>query len=315
MQVAIDEDLPILMTVAPNGTFIPEVKQWAGRFVKDADPYIIEDLDKRGLLFKSKEYTHTYPFCWRCDTPLLYYARPTWYIRTSELKDKLVSLNKEINWYPNHIRDGRFGNWLENNIDWALGRERYWGTPLPVWECEKCHYQECIGSVAELSEKTGKDLKGLDLHRPHVDEIEYVCPKCGETMKRSCRMLIDVWFDSGSMPVAQWHYPYENQEEFKKHFPADYICEAVDQNARLVLFTTRHFNAPLWGEVFQECCLPGADPGWRRAQDVQDAREYRGSLERARFAGRGRDALVPVHSQPAWTRTPFFRRSGFRSAA
>ncbi len=228
MQVAIDNDLPILMTVAPNGTFIPEVRNWAGRFVKDADPYIIEDLNSRGLLFKSVAYTHTYPFCWRCDTPLLYYARPTWYIRTSALKDKLVGLNQEINWYPNHIKDGRFGNWLENNIDWALGRERYWGTPLPVWECESCKHQECIGSVAELSEKTHKDLTGLDLHRPYVDEIEYECPECGEKMHRVPE-LIDVWFDSGSMPVAQWHYPFENEQEFKEHFPADYICEAVDQ--------------------------------------------------------------------------------------
>ena len=246
MQVAIEEDLPILMTVAPNGTFIPEVKQWAGRFVKDADPYIIEDLKNRGLLFRKMDYTHTYPFCWRCSTPLLYYARPTWYIRTSKLKDKLVSLNQEINWYPNHIKDGRFGNWLENNIDWALGRERYWGTPLPVWECEGCHYQECVGSVEELSEKTGKDLKGLDLHRPHVDEIEYVCPKCGATMHRVPE-LIDVWFDSGSMPVAQWHYPFENKEDFKKHFPADYICEAVDQT-RGWFYSLHAISTLLFGE-------------------------------------------------------------------
>jgi len=227
-EVALAEDLPVLMTVAPNGTFIAEVRPWSGKFVKDADPFIIEDLKSRGLLFKSEDYTHTYPFCWRCGTPLLYYSRNTWYIRTSAQKDRLVSLNKEINWYPDHIKNGRFGNWLENNIDWALGRERYWGTPLPVWMCEKCGNQECIGSVQELSEKTGKDLKGLDLHRPHVDEVFYPCPKCGEKMRRVPE-LIDVWFDSGSMPVAQWHYPFENQESFKKQFPADYICEAVDQ--------------------------------------------------------------------------------------
>lgn len=228
MQVAQVEDLPILMTVSPNGTFIPEVRQWSGCFVKDVDPLIVEDLNSRGLLFKSETYTHTYPFCWRCDTPLLYYARLTWYIRTSEMKDRLVELNQKINWYPDHIKDGRFGKWLENNVDWALGRERYWGTPLPVWVCEKCDYQECIGSIKELSEKTGKDLKGLDLHRPHVDEVTYECPSCRETMRRVPE-LIDVWFDSGSMPVAQWHYPYENEEEFKEQFPSDYICEAVDQ--------------------------------------------------------------------------------------
>jgi isoleucyl-tRNA synthetase len=228
MKVSFEEDLPVLMTVSPNGTFISEVRPWSGKFVKDADPYIIEDLKNRGLLYKSEDYTHTYPFCWRCSTPLLYYARQTWYIRTSEFKDKMVSLNQEINWYPNHIKDGRFGNWLENNVDWALGRERFWGTPLPVWECSACGYQECIGSVGELSEKTGKDLAGLDLHRPHVDEVEFSCSKCGEQMHRVPE-LIDVWFDSGSMPIAQWHYPFENEASFKKQFPADYICEAVDQ--------------------------------------------------------------------------------------
>lgn len=227
-EVALAEDLPVLMTVAPNGTFIAEVRPWSGKFVKDADPFIIEDLKSRGLLFRSEEITHTYPFCWRCNTPLLYYSRNTWYIRTSALKDRLVDINQGINWYPDHIRNGRFGNWLENNVDWALGRERYWGTPLPVWMCEKCGFQECIGSVKELSEKTGKDLKGLDLHRPHVDEVFYDCPKCAERMRRVPE-LIDVWFDSGSMPVAQWHYPFENLDSFKKQFPADYICEAVDQ--------------------------------------------------------------------------------------
>lgn len=228
MKVAEKEDLPILMTVSPNGTFIPEVRPWSGRFVKDADAYIVEDLQSRGLLLKSEKYTHTYPFCWRCDTPLLYYARLTWYIRTSALKERLVSLNREINWYPDHIKNGRFGNWLENNVDWALGRERYWGTPLPVWVCDKCGNQECIGSIEELSHKTGKDLTGLDLHRPHVDEVTYSCPVCNDSMRRVPE-LIDVWFDSGSMPVAQWHYPFENKEKFQDQFPADYICEAVDQ--------------------------------------------------------------------------------------
>lgn len=228
MQIALDEDLPILMTVAADGTFIPEVRPWSGKFVKDADPFIVQDLEARGLLFRMEPYTHSYPFCWRCHTPLLYYARPTWYIRTSQYRDMLVSLNKTINWYPGHIKNGRFGNWLENNIDWALGRERYWGTPLPVWECPDCHTQQCVGSVEELSKLVGRDLSNLDLHRPYVDEVHFPCPQCGGSMKRVPE-LIDVWFDSGSMPVAQWHYPFENQEMFKKHFPADYICEAVDQ--------------------------------------------------------------------------------------
>jgi isoleucyl-tRNA synthetase len=228
MQAALDFDLPVLMTVAPDGTFIPEVSPWRGMFVKQADPLITQDLQARGLLFRAETYTHTYPFCWRCKTPLLYYARQTWYIRTSQYKEQLVALNKRINWVPGHIREGRFGNWLENNVDWALGRERYWGTPLPVWECEKCRHQECLGSVGELGQKVGRDMTRLDLHRPYVDAIHWDCPKCAGKMNRVPE-LIDVWFDSGSMPVAQWHYPFENKELFKKQFPADFICEAVDQ--------------------------------------------------------------------------------------
>ncbi|TLN08738.1 isoleucine--tRNA ligase, partial [bacterium] len=182
----------------------------------------------RGLLFKVQTYTHDYPFCWRCGTPLMYYARQTWYIRTSQYKDRMVELNESINWYPGYIKNGRFGNWLQNNVGWALGRERYWGTPLPVWECESCHTQTCVGSVKELSEKAGRDLSDLDLHRPYVDEIKLHCPDCGGKMKRVPE-LIDVWFDSGSMPYAQWHYPFEHQAEFDTHYPADFICEAVDQ--------------------------------------------------------------------------------------
>jgi isoleucyl-tRNA synthetase len=228
MNVSLEENLPLIMTVASNGTFIPEVRPWSGIFVKDADPLIIRDLQERGLLFKTELYTHTYPFCWRCSTPLLYYARPTWFIRTSAHKDELVALNDKINWYPNHIKNGRFGNWLSHNIDWALGRERYWGTPLPVWECESCHHQDCIGSVEELSKRSGRDLSQLDLHRPYVDEIRLQCLECRGTMRRVPE-LIDVWFDSGSMPYSQWHYPFENEAEFKQQYPADYICEAVDQ--------------------------------------------------------------------------------------
>lgn len=228
MQVSLDHDLPILNTVAEDGTFISEVQPWAGLFVKDADPLITRNLKERGLLFREGTYVHTYPFCWRCSTPLLYYARPTWYIRTSQFKDRMVELNDQINWYPEHIRKGRFGNWLENNVDWALGRERYWGTPLPVWECESCHNQDCIGSIAELSDRSGKSLADADLHRPYVDEITLTCGECGGRMRRVPE-LIDVWFDSGSMPVSQWHYPFENLDEFKNQFPADFICEAVDQ--------------------------------------------------------------------------------------
>ena len=247
MDMAREHNLPVLMTVLPDGTFIPEVKPWRGVFVKDADPFIIEDLQARGLLFKSEAYTHTYPFCWRCHTPLLYYARESWYIRTSVHRDQLVALNNTINWVPEHTKEGRFGNWLANNIDWALSRERYWGTPLPIWECESCRHREGIGSVQELSEKAGRDLSELDLHRPYVDQVHWDCPECGGQMRR-VPDLIDVWFDSGSMPVAQWHYPFENEEKFKEQFPADYICEAVDQT-RGWFYSLHAISTLLFGEV------------------------------------------------------------------
>ena len=228
MNAALDFDLPVLLTVKADGTFIQEVRPWSGKFVKDADPEIIQDLQNRGLMFRVGTYTHTYPFCWRCDTPLLYYARGTWFIRTTKYKDRLISHNQEVNWVPDHIKNGRFGNWLENNIDWSLGRERYWGTPLPVWECQDCHNQVCVGSVAELSELSGEDQGDLDLHRPYVDNVFLTCPECKGKMQRVPE-LIDVWFDSGAMPYAQWHAPFENEDIFEHQFPADFICEAVDQ--------------------------------------------------------------------------------------
>ncbi len=249
MQMSIENDLPILMTVNENGRFTSDVRPWSGMWVKDADPLITKDLEQRGLMFDVGTYEHTYPFCWRCDTPLLYYARPTWFIRTSELKDRLVALNENIQWYPEYIKYGRFGNWLENNIDWALGRERYWGTPLPVWECESCHQQICIGSVDELSKYAGRDLSDLDLHRPYVDSVHLTCPECNGRMSRVTE-LIDVWFDSGSMPVSQWHYPFENQSTFKEQFPADFICEAVDQTRGW--FYTLHAISAL---VFDSHCF------------------------------------------------------------
>ncbi len=249
MQMAVDYDLPILMTVNDSGRFTSDVRPWAGMWVKDADPLIIKDLQQRGLLYEVGTYTHTYPFCWRCDTPLLYYARPTWYIRTSALKDRLVDLNENINWYPGYIKHGRFGNWLENNVDWALGRERYWGTPLPVWECESCHHQLCVGSVEEMSQYAGRDLAGLELHRPYVDQVHFECPECHGRMVRVPE-LIDVWFDSGAMPVGQWHFPFENQETFKAQFPADFICEAVDQTRGW--FYTLHAISTL---VFDSHCF------------------------------------------------------------
>jgi len=228
MEMATQHNLPVLMTVLPDGTFVQDVTPWRGMFIKSADPLIVDDLRARGLLFRIEDYSHTYPFCWRCHTPLMYYARDSWYIRTSRFKDRLVELNNTINWVPQHVREGRFGNWLSNNIDWSLSRERYWGTPLPIWECEQDKHRECVGSIAELTGKVGREMPDLDLHRPYIDEITYACPQCGGTMRR-VKDLIDVWFDSGAMPFAQWHYPFENKDKFESQFPADYICEAVDQ--------------------------------------------------------------------------------------
>ncbi len=210
---------------------------FAGAFVKDADPQIMDDLERRGLLYRRDIYRHTYPFCWRCDNPLLYYAKSSWYIRTSASKDKLVSGNDEINWYPDYIKHGRFGEWLRNNVDWAISRERYWGTPIPIWECPDCGHTLCIGSVAELKAmavpESGAGMESLDLHRPYVDNVLLQCPVegCGGEMRRIPEVM-DAWFDSGAMPFAQWHYPFENQnidQEEDGRFPADYICEAVDQ--------------------------------------------------------------------------------------
>jgi len=204
---------------------------FSGKFIKDADPLILDDLKSRGLLYRSEKIHHTYPFCWRCEAPLLYYAKETWYIKTTAVKESLITGNNEINWYPEHVKYGRFGDWLENNVDWAFSRERYWGTPLPIWRCESCGQYECIGSVKNLREKAGfAGLKEpLDLHRPFVDELTFDCPKCGARMRRVPE-VIDCWFDSGAMPLAQWHYPFENDTLLEDgRFPADYICEAVDQ--------------------------------------------------------------------------------------
>jgi isoleucyl-tRNA synthetase len=227
LEVGRQFDLPVIHLVDEEGKFVPAVTPWAGRFVKEADPDIIADLDRRGLLLRAETLEHTYPLCWRCGTPLLYYARTSWYIRTTERKQQLLDANETINWYPDHIKHGRFGDWLANNIDWSLSRNRYWGTPLPIWRCEQGH-AVCIGEVADLAERAGRDLSNLDLHRPFVDEITFGCTECGGEMRR-VREVIDAWYDSGSMPFAQWHHPFEREDVFDKRFPADYICEAIDQ--------------------------------------------------------------------------------------
>lgn len=228
MRVGQENDLPVVNAVDTEGKFIAEVGPWAGVFVKDADPAITADLKERGLLLGVEQYEHSYPFCWRCDTPLLYYSKATWYIRTTAVKDELIRANDDVVWYPEHIKTGRFGEWLAGNVDWALSRDRYWGTPLPIWRCEEGH-THCVGSVAELRElAAGPVPEELELHRPYVDDIVITCPECGGQMRRAPE-VIDAWFDSGSMPFAQWHYPFENVETFRERFPADFIAEAIDQ--------------------------------------------------------------------------------------
>ncbi|MXV77550.1 isoleucine--tRNA ligase [Candidatus Poribacteria bacterium] len=222
-------NLPFVQLVGADGKFVPDVKDvWSGEYVKDADPQIIENLNNRGLLFKATQYTHQYPFCWRCDNPLLYYARESWFIRTTAIREQMLQHNQQINWYPEHIKDGRFGNWLENNIDWGLSRERYWGTPLPVWVCDECNHQHCVGSIAELK-ALGEDVpEDIELHRPYIDDVVLTCEKCGGTMHR-IQDVIDCWFDSGCAHTAQWHYPFENKELFEEAYPPDFISEGIDQ--------------------------------------------------------------------------------------
>jgi len=217
--------LNVINPVRLDGTYDERIGLYAGRKVKDADPDLIEDLRSRGRIFKAESFEHSYPHCWRCNTPLLYYAKPSWYIATSQVKDRLLAANETVNWAPEHVKHGRFGNWLEHNVDWALSRERYWGTPLPIWRCDNDHLH-AIGSLAELNERAGTQL--TDPHRPFVDDATFPCGECGDPMRRVPE-VIDVWFDSGSMPFAQYHSPHAGTEQFEEHFPADFICEALDQ--------------------------------------------------------------------------------------
>ena len=246
--------LPTLFSVDLAGMVLPEFGDlpFTGKFFKAADPDITADLKERGLLFKSGRVRHSYPFCWRCGTPLLYYAKRSWYIKTTAMKDELIANNEQINWVPEHIKEGRFGNWLANNIDWAISRERYWGTPLPIWISDDGQHLECVGSLAELEQKAGRSLKDLDLHRPYVDEITWDAPGGHGTMRR-IPDVADCWFDSGAMPVAQWHYPFENQDLFAVAKQADYICEAVDQTRgwfyTLHALSTLLFDRPAYKNV------------------------------------------------------------------
>ena len=247
-----ENGLPVIHTVGQDGHFLPEIEVVAGMFFKDADKPLIRILKERGLMFRSEKYRHSYPFGWRTGDPIIYYAKNAWYIRTSDFRDRMVELNQTIKWVPENIRDGRFGKWLENNVDWALSRERFWGTPLPVWTDGDGDYV-AIGSVGELEALTGRNLSELDLHRPAVDEVTF--EKDGKTFSRVPE-VIDCWFDSGAMSYAQWHYPFENRDAFENRFPVDYICEAIDQTRGW--FYTLHAIATLVSDsvAFRNCvCL------------------------------------------------------------
>ena len=254
-RVCKENGVPFINLVNTQGKF-DEDTTWAGTFVKDADPMILQDLKDRGLLFAAVPFAHDYPFCWRCDTPLLYYARPTWFIKMTALRDNLVRNNRTVNWMPDNIKDGRMGNFLENVIDWGLSRERYWGTPLPVWKCEEGHLH-VIGSREELRKMAITDPgPDVELHRPFIDEVTIRCPECGKEMHR-VKEVIDCWYDSGSMPFAQWHYPFENKEMFEKNFPADFISEAIDQT-RGWFYTLEAISTLLFDRApFKNCIVMG----------------------------------------------------------
>jgi isoleucyl-tRNA synthetase len=245
-------DLPLLRPVNASGKFEESVTAYRGQFVKDADEQIIADLKQQGKLIKKVKIEHSYPHCWRCQTPLLYYARESWFIRTSRHKDDLIKNNDKIKWYPPEVGTGRFGEWLKNNIDWSLSRDRYWGTPLNIWVCENCAATQAIGSIAELKKRGSHIPLPLDLHKPAVDSITLICEKCGHIMHRVPE-VIDCWFDSGSMPYAQFHYPFENEEKFKKNFPADFICEGIDQTRgwfySLLAISTLLFDEPAFKNI------------------------------------------------------------------
>jgi len=252
--VGLKNNLPVIQLVNLDGTFKDSVTLWKGKFVKDADPSIIKHLEKQGLIEGTKEYSHEYPFCWRCDSPLLYYAMESWFIAMSKVQKNLVENNDKINWYPEHLQQGRFGDFIRDVKDWALSRDRYWGTPLPIWTCtnKKCKEQICIGSVDELKELSDNFTDDYDLHKPYVDELNIKCNKCNSKMKRE-NEVIDCWYDSGSSFFAQWHYPFENKEKFKENFPIDFISEALDQTRgwfySLLAISTLLFKQPSYKNV------------------------------------------------------------------
>ena len=250
--VAKQNGITFINLVDKEGKFVDEVTPWAGKFVKKCDESIVNYLKENNKLFKSERHMHSYPHCWRCDTPLLYYPKESWFVAMTTLRDKLVANNNKIHWYPDNIRTGRFGNFLENVIDWGISRDRYWGTPLPIWECE-CGHKECIGSIDELKQKGIDVPEDIELHKPYIDNVHLKCEKCGKEMQR-VKEVIDCWFDSGSMPFAQLHYPFENKELFEKNYPAQFISEAVDQT-RGWFYTLLAVSTAIFDKASFENCI------------------------------------------------------------
>jgi isoleucyl-tRNA synthetase len=258
-----DNDVPLVNLIDLGGRFLAEVGLVSGEFFKHADRKLVADLEQRGRLFRHESYEHNYPHCWRCHTPVIYYPIPSWYIRTTEFKDRLIAANESTTWYPESVKTGRYGDWLENNVDWALSRTRYWGTPLPIWRCAEDHLT-CVGSRTELSRLTGSDQSSLDPHRPFVDELTFACPTCGGEARRVSE-VIDAWYDSGSMPFAQWGYPYldGSKEQFDRAFPAQFICEAIDQTRgwfyTLMAISTAMFDRSSYENVVCVGLIVGED--------------------------------------------------------
>jgi|RhiMethySRZTD1v2_1073278.scaffolds.fasta_scaffold11622_1 isoleucyl-tRNA synthetase len=257
-------DVPMVNPIDLEGHFLPDIDLVGGEFFKHADRHLVPDLERRGLLFRHETYEHNYPHCWRCHTPVIYYPIPSWYIRTTEFKDRLLAANEATNWYPESVKTGRYGDWLSNNVDWALSRTRYWGTPLPIWRCAAEGHLTCVGSREELSELTGSDQSGLDPHRPYVDALTFPCPTCQGEARRVTE-VIDAWYDSGSMPFAQWGYPYVegSEERFDRAFPAQFICEAIDQTRgwfyTLMAISTALFDQTAYENVVCVGLIVGED--------------------------------------------------------
>ncbi len=302
-QLGLAIGLPQRHTVDPEGKFTAEVTPWAGRFVKDAETEIRAWLKERGLLYREEMTTHAYPFCWRCDSPLLYYAWKTWYIATTRYRERLLEAHRSVAWHPADVGANRFGSWLESNVDWALSRNRYWGTPLNVWRCAGCGTERCVGSIEEL--RGGKGVPDpLDLHRPYVDAVTFPCERCGETMRRVPE-VIDAWFDSGAMPYAQWHYPFEDAEEFDSRFPADFISEGMDQT-RGWFYSLLAIAVHVSGRAPYKHVLPNELVLDKSGKKMHKSRGNAVDPSVV-LAERGADALrfYLVHTSPTWISTRF----------